>query len=250
MQLSKRLADCGLARRILTAHVAARSCWWSACLCLGIMSVPRTGLVAWPLNSSPTCKNNGRHNATRYGKLAAYCDASYRYGRGSCSQSLGMGPGQQATTPTHARIATDNWLPLWSVNVAHRPGSDSRNHWIGAKRPTRDFIVGREQASQGAPKEMRCCFNLTADDKRRTTQDGNKAGRCCILVVKVPDVVQRYKNRGCGNSPTPSTEYLRSSKPNGGRSISRISRAKGEQKFAHAASCQVPVQEQAIRGRH
>jgi hypothetical protein len=139
---------------------------------------------------------------------------------------------------------------LWSVNVAHRPGSDSRNHWIGAKRPTRDFIVGREQASQGAPKEMRCCFNLTADDKRRTTQDGDKAGRCCILVVTVPDVVQRYKNRGCGNSPTPSTEYLRSSKPNGGRSISRISRAKGEQKFAHAASCQVPVQEQAIRGRH
>jgi hypothetical protein len=84
MQLSKRLADCGLARRILTAHVAARPCWWSACLGLGIMSVPRTGLVAWPLNSCPTCKNN-RHNATRYGKLAACCDASYRHGRGSCS---------------------------------------------------------------------------------------------------------------------------------------------------------------------
>jgi len=71
-----------------------------------------------------------------------------------------LGPGQQATTATHAKIATDYWLPLWSVNVAQGPGSQSRNHQIGAERPTRDFIVGRGQASQGAPKEMRWCINF------------------------------------------------------------------------------------------
>jgi hypothetical protein len=36
MQLSKRLANCGLESRILTAHVAARFCRWSACIGLGI----------------------------------------------------------------------------------------------------------------------------------------------------------------------------------------------------------------------
>lgn len=35
MELSKRLANCGLESRV-TAHVAARLCWWSACLGLGI----------------------------------------------------------------------------------------------------------------------------------------------------------------------------------------------------------------------
>lgn len=33
--LSKKLANCGLESRV-TAHVAARLCWWSACLGLGI----------------------------------------------------------------------------------------------------------------------------------------------------------------------------------------------------------------------
>jgi hypothetical protein len=54
---------------------------------------------------------------------------------------IAMRSGQQ-TTATHAKIATGYWLPLWSVGVAHRPGSDSRNHWIGSKRPTRDFVIG------------------------------------------------------------------------------------------------------------
>jgi hypothetical protein len=37
MQLSKRLANCGLESRILTAHVAARLCRWSACVGLCIV---------------------------------------------------------------------------------------------------------------------------------------------------------------------------------------------------------------------
>jgi hypothetical protein len=36
MQSSKRLANCGLESRILTAHVAARLCRWSACVGLGM----------------------------------------------------------------------------------------------------------------------------------------------------------------------------------------------------------------------
>jgi hypothetical protein len=92
-------------------------------------------------------------------------------------------------------------------------------------------------------------LQFSVDDKKPRTKDRNRAGRCYIFVLTVKDVVQRYKNRGYGNSPTLSTENLRSSKPNGGRSISRISRAKGGQKFVQAASCQVPGQEQAIRGR-
>jgi hypothetical protein len=34
------------------------------------------------------------------------------------------------------------------------------------------------------------------DDKKPRTKDGNRAGRWYILVATVPDVDQRYKNRG------------------------------------------------------
>jgi hypothetical protein len=192
------------------------------------VSVARTGLVAWPLKSCSISKND-RHNARRYGELATCCDASYRQVWSRPSFVIAMEPGQRitTTTPTHAKIATDYWLPLWSVNVAQAPGSDSRIHWIGAERPTRDFIVGRGQASQEAPKEMRWCINSLVDDKKPRTKDRNRAGRWYILVATVPDVDQRYKNRGYRNTPTSRTESIRSSKPNGGRSISQISRAKG-----------------------
>lgn len=59
---------------------------------------------------------------------------------------------------------------------------------------------------------------FSVGDKRRRTKARNKAGRCYIFIVTVPDVVQRYKNRGYDNSPILSTESIRSSKPNRGRS--------------------------------
>jgi len=68
---------------------------------------------------------------------------------------------------------------------------------------------------------------FSVGDKKRRTKDRNTAGRCYIFIVTVPDVVQRYKNRGYGNSPSLSTESIHCSKRNGGRSISQISRAKG-----------------------
>jgi len=56
-ELSEALADCGLERRILTAHAAARLCWWSAGLALGIDERSTYRTSCRPLHLCPTCKH-------------------------------------------------------------------------------------------------------------------------------------------------------------------------------------------------
>ena len=138
---------------------------------------------------------------------------------------------------------------LCGVSMWHRNRDQTAGIIRLARKADERFYCWLRAGQPRSAKGNEMVHQFSVDDKKRRTRDGHRAGRWYILIATIPDDVQRYKNRGYGNKTTLRTENRRSSKQNGGHSISQISRAKGREKFVQAASCQVPVQEQAIRGR-